>query len=69
MRIILPSLFGVNPRSLMEIDFSIKANVLRSKGCMEIVCESGVEIVANDLSGDGNNGTIDGASWVKEWNI
>jgi len=47
----LPSLFGVIPKSLMEIDFSIACKHEISKGCIEIVCESTVLIVASDLIG------------------
>jgi len=46
-----PSLFGVIPKSLIEIDFSIACKHEISKGCIEIVCESTVLIVASDLIG------------------
>ena len=51
IRITFPSLFGVRPRSLMAMAFSIKAIELVSKGWIWMVWESGMERVASDLSG------------------
>jgi hypothetical protein len=50
MRITLPSLLQVRPRSLMEIAFSIRPMAPWSKGWIWMVCESGVDRLARDLS-------------------
>ena len=51
MRMILPSLLGVKPSSLIAMAFSIEARALMSNGWIWMVWESGVDRVASDFSG------------------
>jgi hypothetical protein len=50
-RTTVPSVFGVRPRSLRWIAFSMAPRALRSHGWMTMLCASGTLMLASWLSG------------------